>query len=89
MSEQGAQVLLEKIRTDADFRRRLEEAPTVEEKERIVRAAGFDVAPAELPALLEAAADESEISDGELEKVAGGLGDATEMFDSTRFNLTI
>ena len=51
MSEHAVQALWERVQDDADFRRKIEEAPTPEEKAQIVHAARFDVGPDDLLAL--------------------------------------
>jgi predicted ribosomally synthesized peptide with nif11-like leader len=69
MSEQSAKAFLEKFRTDAAFAGSLRTANTVEDRKAIVKNAGFDFTEAELNA-----ARGGQISDEELEGVAGGGG---------------
>ena len=77
MSATDAQALVERVKEDADFRRQLEEASTPEEKQALVKDAGFDVTRDDLPTVKEAFGVDSEISDEDLEKIAGGMGSTT------------
>jgi predicted ribosomally synthesized peptide with nif11-like leader len=78
MSEQGISALLERVRSDEGFRQRLEAAPTNEAKRQIVQDAGFDVDRSDL-APLRSLTGLQELSDADLEKVAGGAGSATDI----------
>ena len=69
MSEHSVRALLERLESDADLRRSLEEASTPAEKDRILHLAGFDVSYAEIQEQLQT----GELSDKDLEKVAGGV----------------
>lgn len=73
MSEQGVIALLDRLQTDQGFLERLEAAPTPEAKRQLVRDAGFDIGPSDLP-FVRAQAGQQELSDEDLEKVAGGTG---------------
>jgi predicted ribosomally synthesized peptide with nif11-like leader len=77
MSGTDATALVERVKSDADFRRQLEEASTPEEKQAVVKGAGFEVTKDDLPAVKEAFGVDSEISDEDLEKIAGGMGSTT------------
>lgn len=76
MSEQALQALWERIQNDADFRRKLHEAPTPEDKWQVVHSAGFDVGPDDLPALRKVAAGSNE----ELQKIASGIASGARPF---------
>ncbi len=69
---------MERVESDQGFRERLEAAPTNEAKQQIVRDAGFDVQASDLPAIRSLAGIQ-ELSDDDLEKVAGGIGGATSV----------
>jgi predicted ribosomally synthesized peptide with nif11-like leader len=71
MSTEGATALFERVSNDDDFRRRLEEAPTAEDKRRIVTEAGFDVDRDDL-ATMKSLAGLDELSDDELAQTVGG-----------------
>jgi predicted ribosomally synthesized peptide with nif11-like leader len=76
MSAAGTKALFERVSSDEAFKSRLEAAATPEDKRRIVAEAGFDVSPEDLPSLRDLAGVE-ELSDEDLEKVAGGTGTNT------------
>jgi predicted ribosomally synthesized peptide with nif11-like leader len=71
MSTNGATALYERFIADEEFRVRLEDAPTNDEKRRIVTEAGYDVSPEDLPTIRNLVGVR-ELSDEDLEKVAGG-----------------
>lgn len=71
MSKQGITALYERAQADDEFIARLEAASSPEEKHRIVSEAGFDVEPDDLDTL-RSVAGLSELSDEDLERVAGG-----------------
>lgn len=73
MSAQSAKVLQERFDTDPDFRRRLNEASTADERKQILDDAGMDVDQSELETILRRAASPAEIPDEELDKIAGGV----------------
>ena len=75
MSADGARALRERVNSDEHFRAQLEAAATAQEKGRIVTDAGYDVSSDDLPTIRKLAGM-SELSDEDLEKVAGG-SDAT------------
>ena len=66
MSVESAREMMQRVASDEDFRRKLDAAATPEERSRIVKDAGYDVSDDDVKRL------RSEISDEDLEKVAGG-----------------
>jgi predicted ribosomally synthesized peptide with nif11-like leader len=76
MSVQGVTALWERMQSDEQFRRQVEQAATPQEKHQVVVAAGLDVEPGDL-STLRSLAGMHEISDEDLEKVAGGSGTVT------------
>jgi predicted ribosomally synthesized peptide with nif11-like leader len=76
MSAQGATDLYERVSSDEEFRARLEAAATPQDKGQIVTEAGYDVTRDDLSTIRNLAGV-SELSDEDLEKVAGGTGTAT------------
>jgi predicted ribosomally synthesized peptide with nif11-like leader len=72
MSAAGATALFERVSSDEEFRAQLVAAPTPEEKHRIVAEAGYEVTRDDLP-VMRNLAGVSELSDEDVEKVAGGL----------------
>ena len=66
MSVESAREMMQRVASDEDFRRKLDAAVTSEERSRIVKDAGYDVSDDDVKRL------RSEISDDDLEKVAGG-----------------
>ena len=66
MSVEDARALLERVKSDEEFRKELDAAPTPEERSRIVKDAGFDVSDDDVKRT------RTELSDEDLEKVAGG-----------------
>jgi predicted ribosomally synthesized peptide with nif11-like leader len=71
MSAEGAQALYERVSSDESFRVQLETAETPDDKRRIVTDAGYDVSRDDL-STIKNLAGASELSDEDLEKVAGG-----------------
>jgi predicted ribosomally synthesized peptide with nif11-like leader len=76
MSAEGATALYERVTSDEEFRARLEAAETPEEKGQVVTEAGFDVSRDDL-STVRSLAGVSELSDEDLEKVAGGGATST------------
>jgi predicted ribosomally synthesized peptide with nif11-like leader len=76
VSQQAVSALMERVETDQAFRERLESAPTNEAKREVVVDAGYDIEPSDLPAF-RSEFGLSELSDEDLEKVAGGSGTLT------------
>jgi predicted ribosomally synthesized peptide with nif11-like leader len=75
MSAEGVTALYERVNSDEEFRAQLEAAETPDDKRRIVTDAGYDVSTDDLPTVKKLAGI-TELSDEDLEKVAGG-SDAT------------
>jgi predicted ribosomally synthesized peptide with nif11-like leader len=80
--------LLERLQTDQGFRERLEAASTTEAKRQLVQDAGFDIGRGDLPAL-RAQAGLQELSDEDLERVAGGSGPGTDVGTAVAFSATV
>ncbi|HEY1633763.1 MAG TPA: Nif11-like leader peptide family natural product precursor [Acidimicrobiales bacterium] len=84
MSAEGATAFFERMNSDEQFRNQLEAAETPEEKRRIVTDAGYDVDTDDLPTIRRLTGM-SELSDKDVEKVAGGLsitpGGAPGLYD--------
>lgn len=66
MSVESAQAFMERIKTDEDFNKKVKECKSGEERMAFVKATGFDFTPEEIKKA------EEEISDSELDAVAGG-----------------
>lgn len=73
MSSQAALAYVERIRTDAAFRQRVDRAPNDDVRAQIARDAGFDVNPDDNETIVQALSSGIELTDTELEKVAGGV----------------
>jgi predicted ribosomally synthesized peptide with nif11-like leader len=71
LSAEAATALYERVNSDEEFRARLEAADTPDDKRRIVTEAGYDVSRDDL-STIRRLAGVSELSDEDLEKVAGG-----------------
>ena len=67
MSIESAKAFLERIKNDEDFRNSVGEIGTAEERVEYVKNAGFDFTKEEIATLKE------ELSDKELDLVAGGM----------------
>jgi predicted ribosomally synthesized peptide with nif11-like leader len=67
MSIESAKAFLEKIKNDEDFRNSVGEITTTEQRMEFVKKAGFDFTKEEIEKFT------SELSDEELENVAGGM----------------
>ncbi|MBV9310314.1 MAG: Nif11-like leader peptide family natural product precursor [Solirubrobacterales bacterium] len=72
MSTESAAALYERLTSDEEFRSRVQAATTKEEKRRIVADAGYEVTGDDVPSIRKLAGV-SELSDEDLEKVAGGV----------------
>ena len=72
MTEETIKAFVERLSSDEAFRDRLAAAPTPEERQEMARAAGYDVGAEDMPAIKSALGIE-ELSDEDLEKVAGGM----------------
>ena len=76
MTEETVTAFVERLSSDEAFRNRLAAAPTPEERQEMAREAGYDLGAGDMPAI-KAALGIEELSDDDLEKVAGGIGTAT------------
>ncbi len=66
MSIESAKAFVERMNTDDDFRKELDEKSSGEDRMQFVKANGFDFSKEEFEQV------KSELSEGELEKVPGG-----------------
>ncbi len=73
MTEEAIKSFVEKLSTDETFANKLASAATPEERLKIANDAGFAVSASDLSAIKTALSVE-ELSDEDLEKVAGGIG---------------
>jgi predicted ribosomally synthesized peptide with nif11-like leader len=73
MSDQSVIAYAERIKNDEAFRLSLGAAPDGAARRAIAQEAGYDVSPDDVPAI-RAALGLDEISDEDLERVAGGTG---------------
>ncbi len=78
MTEEAIKSFVEKLSTDETFANKLASAATPEERLKIANDAGFAVSASDLSAI-KAALNVEELSDEDLEKVAGGIGSATNV----------
>ena len=69
MSLESAKAFLKKVGEDEEFKKLLEKAENDDERQKIVREAGFDFTKEELKEVISGS---GELSDKDLEKVAGG-----------------
>jgi predicted ribosomally synthesized peptide with nif11-like leader len=76
MSAEGATALYERVSSDEAFSAQLEAAETPDDKRRIVTEAGYDVNRDDLSTIRKLAGM-TELSDEDLEKVAGGMSSTT------------
>jgi predicted ribosomally synthesized peptide with nif11-like leader len=76
MTEEAIKSFVEKLSTDETFANKLASAATPEERLKIANDAGFAVSASDLSAI-KAAINIEELSDEDLEKVAGGIGAST------------
>ena len=68
MSIESAKLFIERVKSDEEFAKKIVECKVVEARMTFMRDAGFDFTAAELAEVM------GELSDGELDKVAGGVG---------------
>jgi predicted ribosomally synthesized peptide with nif11-like leader len=73
MSTDGVRALFERVNSDEDFRRRLEEAQTPEDKYQLITKAGFDISRQDLE-VIKSLTGLEELSDEYLAQVVGGAG---------------
>ncbi len=83
MSTESAKTFLEKMRTDDDFAKSVTDAATKKERADLVKAAGFDFTAAEFNE------EVGELSDEELDGVAGGVARGRKIGLSARFTSRI
>ena len=76
MTEEAIKSFVEKLSTDETFANKLASAPTPEERLKIANDAGFAVNAFDVDGI-KAALNIEELSDEDLEKVAGGMGTNT------------
>ncbi|MCL5948169.1 MAG: Nif11-like leader peptide family RiPP precursor [Actinobacteria bacterium] len=76
MTEEAARAFAERVTTDEDFARRLGSASSPDERLKMANEAGYALSASDLSAV-KAALSVEELSDEDLEKVAGGVGTAT------------
>lgn len=76
MSDQGMTALYQRLESDEAFRTRIQQAGSPQDKRRLVSAEGYDVDESDLSTLRSLAG--TELSDADLEKVAGGTGAGTD-----------
>ena len=72
MTGETVKAFVERLSSDEAFRDRLAAAPTPEERQEMARAAGYDLGAGDMPAIKSTLGIE-ELSDVDLEKVAGGM----------------
>ncbi len=73
MTEETVRAFAERITTDEEFARRLGSASSPDERLKMANDAGYDLSASDLSAIKTALSVE-ELSDEDLEKVAGGIG---------------
>lgn len=76
MTEEAIKSFVEKLSTDEEFANKLASAPTPEERLKIANDAGFAISASDVDGI-KAALNIEELSDEDLEKVAGGMGTNT------------
>jgi len=69
MSVESAKNFLKKLTSDEEFKKSIENAASDEDRQKVVKDAGFEFTKAEIK---EVVGSNSELSDADLEKVAGG-----------------
>ena len=69
MSVESAKAYIEKVKTDEEFRNKIAATTDKEERAAILKAEGFDFTEEDVNAI-----SSDELSDEELDKVAGGYG---------------
>ena len=72
MTEEAIKSFVEKLSTDEEFANKLASAPTPEERLKIANDAGFAISASDVDGI-KAALNIEELSDEDLEKVAGGM----------------
>jgi predicted ribosomally synthesized peptide with nif11-like leader len=74
MTEEAIKSFVEKLSTDEEFANKLASAPTPEERLKIANDAGFAISASDVDGI-KAALNIEELSDEDLEKVAGGMAE--------------
>jgi len=87
MTEETVRAFVERLTTDEEFAKKVADAPSKEERLRIINEAGYALTASDLSAL-KAALNVEELSDEDLEKVAGGAGVSGELSGILRSALT-
>jgi len=77
MSEQGALAFAERVMNDEAFRDRLAAGSDRAARQAIAKEEGYDLGPEDMPAI-KAALGMEELSDDDLERIAGQVGASTE-----------
>ncbi len=67
MSLESAKAYIEKMKTDIDFREKVNECKNTEERTKVVKESGFDFTAQEIKSFID------ELTDDELSTVAGGF----------------
>jgi predicted ribosomally synthesized peptide with nif11-like leader len=80
MSSESAKVFIERLRTDEEFVARIKACPDADARLALARTEGFDFTPAEITA------QAGELSDDELDGVAGGVFDGLPCFTDSIIN---
>jgi predicted ribosomally synthesized peptide with nif11-like leader len=85
MSIKSAKALYNRLLNDEVFRTQIDGIESEEERRQFLQAAGYEYSPEELEAakteLLESISNNEELSERELEEVAGGAGKSTSWND--------
>ena len=82
MTEETVRAFAERITTDEEFARRLGSASSPDERLKMANDAGYDLSASDLSAI-KTALNVEELSDEDLEKVAGGIGATTASATAT------
>jgi predicted ribosomally synthesized peptide with nif11-like leader len=81
MTEEAIKSFVEKLSTDEEFANKLASAPTPEERLKMANDAGFAISASDADGI-KAALNVEDLSDEDLEKVAGGAGGTTAIITS-------
>ncbi|MCL5947649.1 MAG: Nif11-like leader peptide family RiPP precursor [Actinobacteria bacterium] len=82
MTEEAVRAFAERVTTDEDFARKLGSASSPDERLKMANEAGYALSASDLSAV-KAALNVEELSDEDLEKVAGGFGTGTAVATAT------
>jgi predicted ribosomally synthesized peptide with nif11-like leader len=72
MSTESAKAFIQKMASDESFRTKIEKAANDAERQKAVKAAGFDFTKNELKSVIPGTSGQGELSEKDLEAVAGG-----------------